>query len=100
MAFSSLFGLRRLFNRSRSARKAIRGKQPANRRALFDSLEDPSKYEFDTKSFLDRSNYPRVVVIRNRPNDANEQRSLLQSLVVTRFPNSRTIGRFTVYWRP
>lgn len=67
---------------------------------LFDSLEDPSKYESDTKSFLDRSNYPRVVVIRNRPNDANEQRSLLQSLVVTRFPNSRTIGRFTVYWRP
>jgi hypothetical protein len=67
---------------------------------LFDSLEDPRKYESYMRAIIDRPNFLNVIVIRNLPNDAVEQLALLRSLVIPRFRNSRTIGRFTVYWRP
>jgi hypothetical protein len=67
---------------------------------LFDSLEAPAEYERDTAERLDRPNFIKVVVLRDLPDDAPVPLRILRSLVPPRFPNSRKIARFTVYWRP
>ncbi len=67
---------------------------------LFDSLEEPAKYERETAARLDRADFIKVVVIRDLPGDAPVPLGILRALVPPRFPNSRKIARFTVYWRP
>jgi hypothetical protein len=67
---------------------------------LYDSLEDPRNYERDTEAVLNRPNFLKVVVVNDAAVSAVYQSQLLHSLVVARFPNSRKIGSFTVYWRP
>jgi hypothetical protein len=67
---------------------------------LFDSLEDQKKYQLEMNDLIAApTSVLKVVVIRDLPNNAVEQLSLLRSLVIPRFPNSRRIGNFTVYWR-
>jgi len=41
-----------------------------------------------------------MAVISERPEFSMEQLKTLQPLVSAGFPESRKIGRFTVYWRP
>lgn len=66
---------------------------------LYDSLEDPRNYERDIQAVLNRPNFLKVVVVNDAAVSAVYQSQLLHSLVVARFPSSRRIGSFTVYWR-
>jgi Dolichyl-phosphate-mannose-protein mannosyltransferase len=67
---------------------------------LFDSLQDPLDYEREMRSLINRPNFLKVAVLHDRTISASYQLQILRSLVVPRFPNSRKIGTFTVYWRP
>ena len=67
---------------------------------LFDSLQDPHDYERNMKSLIDRPNFLKAAVLHDKTISAGYQLQILRSLVVPRFPNSRKIGTFTVYWRP
>jgi hypothetical protein len=66
---------------------------------LYDSLEDPRDYETNMKSLFDRPNFLKVVVTHNTDTAVIYQTGFLRSLAASRFPNSRTIGSFTVFWR-
>jgi hypothetical protein len=66
---------------------------------IFDSLLDPQDYEKDMKSLFDRPNFLKAVVTHDTDTAVAYQTEVLRSLAVTRFPNSRKIGSFTVYWR-
>jgi hypothetical protein len=66
---------------------------------IFDSLLDPQYYEKDMKSLFDRPNFLRVAVTHDTDTAVAYQTEVLRSLAATRFPNSRKIGSFTVYWR-
>jgi hypothetical protein len=67
---------------------------------LFDSLEDQNRYRLEMNDLIaSPTSILKVVVLRDLPNNSVEQLSLLRSLVIPRFPNSRRIGNFTVYWR-
>jgi hypothetical protein len=66
---------------------------------LFDFFQDPHDYERDMKSLMDRTDFVRVVVINDSSPNSTDQLHVLRSLVSTRFPESRKIGEFTVYWR-
>jgi hypothetical protein len=66
---------------------------------IFDSLLDPLDYERDIKSLFDRPNFLKVAVTHDTDTAVAYQSGILRSLAVTRFPNSRKIGSFTVYWR-
>lgn len=65
---------------------------------LFDSLQDARTYPSDMQTLFDRPNFVKLAVIEDLPN-SSDHLHILRSLVVTRFPNSRKIGSFTVYWR-
>lgn len=65
---------------------------------LFDSLQDARTYPYDMRSLFDRPNFVKLAVIEDLPN-SSDQLHILRSLVITRFPHSRKIGSFTVYWR-
>jgi hypothetical protein len=66
---------------------------------IFDSLLDPQDYEKDLKSLFDRPNFLKVAVTHDTDTAVAYQTGVLRSLAATRFPNSRKIGSFTVYWR-
>jgi hypothetical protein len=66
---------------------------------IFDSLLDPQYYEKDMKSLFDRPNFLKVAVTHDTDTAVAYQTEVLRSLAATRFPNSRKIGSFTVYWR-
>jgi len=67
---------------------------------IFDSLEDARNYERNMKSLIDRPDLIKTAVLHDATVSAPYQLQILRLLVVTRFPNSRKIGSFTVYWRP
>jgi hypothetical protein len=67
---------------------------------VFDSLEDTRDYQRTVKSLMDRPNFLRAVVLHDATASGGFQLQVLRPLVVSRFPNSRKIGSFTVYWRP
>ena len=67
---------------------------------IFDSLEDTRDYERNMKSLFDRPNFLKAVVLHDATVYTAFQLQILRPLVVSRFPNSRKIGSFTVYWRP
>jgi hypothetical protein len=66
---------------------------------LFDSLSQPQEYNKRMQALVDRSDFIKVAVINESPEFSYPQLKLLQELVYPRFPESRKIGRFTVYWR-
>jgi Dolichyl-phosphate-mannose-protein mannosyltransferase len=66
---------------------------------LYDSLEDPRDYEKNMRSLFDRPNFLKAAVIHDIGIALPYQAELLRSLARSRFPNSRKIGSFTVYWR-
>jgi hypothetical protein len=66
---------------------------------IFDSLLDPQDYDKDMKSLFDRPDFLKVAVTHDTDTAVAYQTGVLRSLAVTRFPNSRKIGSFTVYWR-
>jgi hypothetical protein len=65
-----------------------------------DFHEQPLEYEKLMRALLEQSDSIKVVVINESPEFSLSQLKLLQELVSARFPDSRKIGRFTVYWRP
>ena len=67
---------------------------------IFDSLEDTRDYERNMKSLLDRPNFIKTAVLHDATVSAAYLLQVLRPLIATRFPNSRKIGSFTVYWRP
>jgi hypothetical protein len=67
---------------------------------IFDSLEDTRDYEHNMKSLFDRPNFLKAAVLHDATISGAFQLQVLRSLVISRFPNSRKIGLFTVYWRP
>jgi len=67
---------------------------------LYDSLTDPNDYEAYIKSLFGRPNFLKVAVLHDAPISGAYQLQILRPLAVSRFPNSRKIGSFTVYWRP
>jgi hypothetical protein len=67
---------------------------------LFDFLHDPNDYESRMKSLVDHSDSIKVMIINQDPQFSTEELRILQSLANARFPESREIGRFKVYWRP
>ena len=66
---------------------------------LFDSLEQPQEYERRIRAVIDRDDFINVAVVDESPNFSVEQVKLLRELLPPKFPNSRSIGWFTVYWR-
>jgi hypothetical protein len=66
---------------------------------IFDSLEDTRDYERNMKSLIDRPNFLKAAVLHDATVSGAYQLQVLRPLVVSRFPNSRKIGSFTVYWR-
>src|SRR5205814_4383560 len=66
---------------------------------IYDSLEDMRDYERDMKSLLDRPNFLKAAVLHDATASGTFQLQILRPLVVSRFPNSRKIGAFTVYWK-
>jgi hypothetical protein len=67
---------------------------------LFDFLRNADEYKRTMQTTLDRPGFIKVVVINERPEFSGQQLKILHGLVDTRFPESRKIGLFTVYWRP
>ena len=67
---------------------------------IFDSLEDTRDYQSNMKALLDRSNFLKAAVLHDATASGVFQLQILRPLMVSRFPNSRKIGSFTVYWRP
>ena len=67
---------------------------------LFDFFREPHEYEELTRGMLDRPNFTNVVVLCETPEFSAEQLKVLQTLVPARFPESRKIGNFRVFWRP
>ena len=66
---------------------------------FFDSISQPQEYNKLMQVLVDRSDFIKVAVINESPNFSYPQLKQLQELVYPRFPESRKIGRFTVYWR-
>jgi hypothetical protein len=66
---------------------------------IFDSLQDPREYEKEMKLLFERPNFLKVAVTHDTDTIAAYQAYVLRSLAVPRFPRSRKIGSFTVYWR-
>jgi hypothetical protein len=66
---------------------------------LFDSLRDSRDYEREVQSLFDSSDSIKVAVLNDTLGTATHQLLILRSLVLPRFPHSRKIGSFTVYWR-
>jgi hypothetical protein len=66
---------------------------------FYDSLEDPGSYQHAITTLLDRPNFLKVAVINDAASVAVYHTQLLHLLAKSRFPNSRKIGSFTVYWR-
>jgi len=66
---------------------------------LFDSLEQPQEYERRIRAVIDRDDFINVAVVGESPNFSVEQVKLLRELLPPKFPNSRSIGWFIVYWR-
>jgi hypothetical protein len=67
---------------------------------IFDSLEDTRDYERNMESLMDRPNFLKAAVLHDATASGKFQLQVLRLLVVSRFPKSRKIGTFTVYWRP
>ena len=67
---------------------------------LFDFFHPPQEYQSQVQALLDRSDSVKVVVLYEAPEFSSEQLKVLRTLVPPRFPESRTIGNFTVFWRP
>ena len=67
---------------------------------LVDFLHDPNDYQNQMKSLVDHSDSIKVMVINQDPPFSTEELGILRSLANGRFPESREIGRFKVYWRP
>lgn len=67
---------------------------------LFDFFHQPHEYQAQIQAILDRPDFIRVVVLFEAPEFSSEQLNVLQTLVRPRFPRSRTIGNFEVFWRP
>jgi hypothetical protein len=67
---------------------------------LFDFFHEPHEYEELTQAMLDRPNFINVVVLCETPEFSVHQLKVLQTLVPARFPESRKIGNFWVFWRP
>jgi hypothetical protein len=68
-------------------------------RFFFDYHEQPQEYEKLMHNLLEQSESIKVVVINESPPFSLPQLKLLHQLVSPRFPQSRRIGTFTVYWR-
>jgi len=68
-------------------------------RSLFEFLEDAQEYEHRAVSLVDRDQTIKVAVVLQHPPFSLDQRNVLTNLVRGRFPMSRPIGDFVVYWR-
>ncbi len=66
---------------------------------FFDDHEPPQEYEKLMRALLEQSDSIKIVVINESPQFSLPQLKLLHELVSPRFPRSRQIGTFTVYWR-
>lgn len=66
---------------------------------LFDFLHDPSEYEKQMRSLVDRPDPIRVLVLNEDPQFSTEELPILQSLAAQSFNRSKEIGNFKVYWR-
>ncbi len=66
---------------------------------IFDFLLDPHDYQQNMRALFDRPHFLKVVVTHDTDMSVTHQVDFLRSLAVSRFPNSRKIGSFTVYWR-
>ncbi len=69
-------------------------------RAFFDSFQDFAAYQAELKNAIDRPDFIKVAVINREPEFSLDQFYFIESLVISRFPESKQIGTFTVYWRP
>ncbi len=67
---------------------------------LFDFFHQPQEYQAQIQAILDRPDFIKVVVLCEAPEFSAEQLKVLQTVVPSRFPRSRTIGNFEVFWRP
>jgi len=68
-------------------------------RSLFAFLEEPAQFEVETAALLRDNPAIKVAVVRQHPQFSITQRNILTNLVRNRFPMSRQIGDFIVYWR-
>ena len=68
-------------------------------RSLFAFLEEPAQFEVETAALLRDNPAIKVAVVRQHPQFSITQRNILTKLVRNRFPMSRQIGDFIVYWR-
>lgn len=69
-------------------------------RLLFDSVEDPAAYERQVRSALVDSDAIKVLVVKEQGSGTTYPLLILRWLAIPRFPNSKRIGNFVVYWRP
>jgi hypothetical protein len=67
---------------------------------LFDFLHDLDDYRETMESLLADPNLISVVVLKENPDFSFYQLKVLQAATRDRFPASRKIGTFRVYWRP
>jgi hypothetical protein len=67
---------------------------------FFDFFAQPAAYKIYMGQLLDRPGFIKVVVLNNDPAFSLLHRDALRSLVIARFPDSRTFDRFEVFWRP
>jgi hypothetical protein len=68
---------------------------------LVDFLDNPREYERRMKWLIDRSDSVKVLIINEAAPFSTEELAILRSLAATgRFPESREIGDFKIYWRP
>jgi hypothetical protein len=65
---------------------------------LFDFFHEPREYKALTQAILDRPDFIDVVVLCEAPEFSEQQLNVLRSLVPVRFPQSRRIGDFEVFW--
>ena len=67
-------------------------------RTLFEFFEDPQDYSRNVRVVLESKDL-KVAVVHQYPQFSQTQRNMLTNLVQPRFPQSRVIGDFIVYWR-
>jgi hypothetical protein len=67
-------------------------------RLLFEFLEDPQRYQLQTAALLRDHPAIKVAVVHQHPQFSLTHRNILTDLVRARFPMSRQIGDFIVYW--
>lgn len=66
---------------------------------FLDFFRQPADYQAYMERLLDRPGFVKVVVIKDNPGFSPQHRDILRQLVRTRFPESRKLDNFEVFWR-